>query len=69
MKNVSVPLHTRESSNEHSIFMLCGKIMHKNEKAKFVALVRYVNTHPFYSVGEFLLSKNSSYGELFEASE
>jgi hypothetical protein len=30
-----------------------------NEKAKFeVALKRYLNTHSFYSVDEFLLSKN-----------
>jgi hypothetical protein len=50
-------------------FSCCGKIMHKNKKAKFVALIRYVNTYPFYSVDEFLLSKNSSYVELFEAFE
>jgi hypothetical protein len=33
----------------------------KNEKAEFkVALKRYLNTHSFYSVDEFLLSKNDS---------
>jgi hypothetical protein len=32
-----------------------------NEKAKFkVALKQYLNTHAFYSVDEFLLSKNDS---------
>jgi hypothetical protein len=32
-----------------------------NEKAEFkVALKRYLNTHSFYSVDKFLLSKNDS---------
>jgi hypothetical protein len=32
-----------------------------NEKAQFkVALKRYLNTHSFYSVDEFLLSKNDA---------
>jgi hypothetical protein len=32
----------------------------KNEKAKFkVALKRYLNTHSFYSVGEFFMCENN----------
>jgi hypothetical protein len=32
-----------------------------NEKGEFkVALKRYLNTHSFYSIDEFLLSKNDS---------